>query len=193
MQQASTEPTNKKIDLDRIRTIVAPVLSTHAVSLVDLEWFTEQGIWTLRLTIEREGNEVSTDPSGNVSLEDCADVSRDASSVLDADEDLIPHRYSLEVSSPGLERKLRGAQDFRRFCGKLARVKLARPAPDGQRLLRGELLEAPDGKVAVVVDGKRIEALLEDVVEARLVYELAPQPKKSERAGKSQRSKPKGR
>ena len=55
MQQASNEPTNKKIDLDRIRAIVAPVLSTHRVSLVDVEWFTDQGTWTLRLTIEREG------------------------------------------------------------------------------------------------------------------------------------------
>jgi len=193
MQQSSNEPTTKKIvDLDRVRSVVGPVLATHGVVLVDVEWFTDQGTWTLRLTIEREGNEQSSDPSGGVSLDDCAEVSRDVSQVLDV-EDAIQHRYSLEVSSPGLERRLRNAADFRRFRGNKARVKLAKPAPDGQRLLRGELVEAPDDKVAVIVDGKRIEAPLADVVEANLVFELVPQPKKRSGASKGQRGKPKGR
>jgi ribosome maturation factor RimP len=136
---------------------------------------------------------MSSDPAGGVTLEDCANVSRDISTVLD-EVDVVVHAYSLEVSSPGLDRKLHSLADFRRFRGKSARVKLARPAPDGQRLLRGELLEAPENKVAVLVDGKRIEAPLDDVVEARLVFELAPSPKKAKASGasKSQRAKPKG-
>lgn len=200
MQQASTEQAPKTLfDFDRIRAAVGPVLATHRVSLVDLEWVTEHGAWTLRFTIE--SNEaaaaMSSDPAGGVSLDDCAEVSRDISAVLD-DVDVVKHAYSLEVSSPGLERKLRSTADFRRFRGKSARVKLAKPAPDGQRLLRGELLEAPEDKVAVLVDGKRIEAPLDDVVEARLVYELAPSPKNSSKKikgsgeSKSQRAKPKG-
>jgi len=191
MQQASNEePSKKTIDIDRIRASVGPVLATHGVVLVDVEWFTDQGTWTLRLTIEREGLQESSDPAGGVSLEDCADVSRDVSSALDTDEDVIPHHYSLEVSSPGLERRLKSPADFRRFRGKLGRVKLARPASDGQSLLRGELAEAPDDKIAVIVDGKRIEAPYADVVEARLVFELVTQPKKqkSARAGKSKQS-----
>ena len=192
MQNASNEPTSKQtIDLDRIRAAVGPVLATHGVSLVDVEWFTDQGTWTLRLTIEREGLSLSSDPSGGVSLDDCAEVSRDVSSVLDVEE-FVAHHYSLEVSSPGLERRLRLPSDFVRFRGKTARVKLARPAPDGQRLLRGELAEAPEDKVAVIVDGKRIEAPFADVVEARLVYELVTAPKKGPTAGKSKRGKPKG-
>jgi len=192
MQQTSNaEPSSKTIDLDCIRAAVGPVLTTHGVVLVDVEWFTDQGTWTLRLTIEREGLGDSTDPSGGVSLDDCADVSRDVSPVLDAEElaEVIPHHYSLEVSSPGLERRLRTEADFRRFRGKLSRVKLAKPAPDGQRLLRGELCEAPEGMIAVEVDGKRIEAPFTDVVEARLVFELQPQAKKGTRVGKSQRGK----
>ncbi len=196
MQQPPNEqPTKTKIvDLDRIRAVVGPVLSTHGVSLFDVEWFTDQGTWTLRLTIERENPSDPSDPSGGVSLEDCAEVSRDASAALDDVEDVIPHHYSLEVSSPGLERKLRNEADFRRFRGRLARVKLARPASDGQSLLRGDLAEAPDETIAVIVDGKRIEAPFADVVEARLVFELvAQQPKKKgTRAGKGQRGKPKG-
>ncbi|MRG93572.1 ribosome maturation factor RimP [Polyangium spumosum] len=193
MQQASNEePSKKTVDFDRIRAAVGPVLATHGVVFVDLEWFTDQGSWTLRLTIEREGLSDSSDPAGGVSLDDCVEVSRDVSTVLDAHEDAIPHHYSLEVSSPGLERRLKSVSDFRRFRGKLARVKLARPAPDGQSLLRGELVEAPDDKVAVIVDGKRIEAPFADVVEARLVFELATQPKKQKKSGRAGKSKQSG-
>lgn len=170
------------MDLGRVRDAVMPVLASHGVVLVDLEWFTERAGWTLRLTIEREG---ATDVGGGVTLDDCADVSRDVSSVLDV-EDFIDHHYNLEVSSPGLDRRLRTAAEFARFRGRTAKVKLSRPAPDGQRLLRGELLEAPEGQVAVLVDGKRIEVPLSDVVEARLVFELTsqPKPKKGQRHGK---------
>lgn len=198
MQQPLNEPTGQashsSIDLDRIRAAIGSVLAAHGVSLVDVEWFTDQGAWTLRLTIEREGLSDSSDPSGGVSLDDCADVSRDVSTVLDAAdaEELIPHHYSLEVSSPGLDRRLRSPSDFVRFRGKTAKVKLAHPAPDGQRLLRGVLEEAPPDRVAVLVDGKRIEAPLADVVEARLVFELAAQPKKGAKAAKGKRAKPKG-
>lgn len=189
--QASNENTSKTvIDLDRIRATVLPVLSTHGVSLVDVEWFTDQGAWTLRLTIERESAVAAGDVAGGVTLEDCAEVSRDVSSVLDV-EDAVAHKYSLEVSSPGLDRKLRTENDFKRFVGKTARVKLSKPAPDGQRLLRGPLAEAPEGTVAVIVDGKRIEAPFTDIVEARLVFELASQPKKGVRQNKAQRGKPK--
>jgi ribosome maturation factor RimP len=174
MDQSSTRST---IDLERVRDAIAPVLVAHGVALVDLEWLTERVGWTLRITIEREGTQ---DASGGVTLDDCADVSRDASSVLDV-EDIIPQRYNLEVSSPGLDRRLRTPADFARFVGRTVKVKLARSAPDGQRLLRGELAEAAEGGIAVVVDGKRIEARIADVVEARLVFELAPQPKKKGR------------
>ncbi|UQA57938.1 ribosome maturation factor RimP [Polyangium aurulentum] len=191
--QASNDQTSKTtIDLDRVRAAVGPVLSTHGVVLVDVEWFTDQGAWTLRLTIEHEGAELAGDVAGGVSIDDCADVSRDVSAVLDADETLIPHHFSLEVSSPGLDRRLKSPADFKRFRGKTAKVKLAHPAPDGQKLLRGQLVEADEGKVAVIVDGKRIEAPFDDIVEARLVFELAPQPKKGPRTGKGQRGKAKG-
>jgi ribosome maturation factor RimP len=163
------------VDLARVRAAIGPVLSAHGVSLVDLEWLTDRGGWVLRVTIEREG---TSDLGGGVSLEDCADVSRDVSSVLDVEE-LIPHRHHLEVSSPGLDRPLRTEADMARFAGSTAKVKLSRPAPDGQRVLRGTLDQAPAGRVAVIVDGKRVEVPFADVAEANLVFELTPQPKKA--------------
>lgn len=167
--------------LAAIRAAIEPVLAAHAVELCDLAWTTEAGRsgLVLRLTIERPGpeGEVWQPERGfGVTLDDCADVSRAVSAVLDADE-TITHHYTLEVSSPGLDRPIRGARDFARFRGSLAKVKLARPAPDGQRVLRGALLEAPAGTVAVLVDGKRIEVPEADVAEANLVFEMGAVPK----------------
>lgn len=181
MENGNTQKTNQAgVDLARVREAIAPVLSAHDVSLVDLEWVTDRGGWVLRITIEREN---STDEGGGVTLDDCADVSRDVGSVLDV-EDLISAHYNLEVSSPGLDRPLRTEAEFARFASRLAKVKLSRPAPDGQRLLRGTLSAAPPGRVAVIVDGKRVEVAFADVAEANLVFELAPQPKKGQRPGK---------
>ncbi len=162
------------VDLEKVRAALAPVLAAHGVDLVELEWTTERAGWTLRLFIERVGSE---DASGGVTLEDCVEVSRDSSSVLDV-EDLIPHHYNLEVSSPGLDRKLRGPSDYVRFVGQLAKLKLKKPAPDGQRVLRGLIEEATEGRVAMLVDGKRVEVAASDVEEGRLVYELQTGQKK---------------
>src|SRR5438067_4300578 len=98
MEQATEQQIKAGVDLGRVRATLGPVLSAHGVVLVDLLWLTERAGWTLRLTIEREG---SVEQGGGVTLEDCVEVSRDASAVLDV-EDLIPHHYNLEVSSPGL-------------------------------------------------------------------------------------------
>lgn len=184
--------------LAAIRAAIEPVLAAHAVELCDLAWTTEAGRsgLVLRLTIERPGpeGEVWQPEKGfGVTLDDCADVSRAVSEVLDADETL-DHHYTLEVSSPGLDRPIRGARDFARFRGSLVKVKLARPAPDGQRVLRGPLLEAPAGAVAVLVDGKRIEVVEADVVEANLVFEMGAMPKGgAPKGGSPKAAEPKAR
>ena len=169
------------VDLEKVRALLEPVVSAKGLELVEVEWTTDRVGWTLRVTIERPG---FVDAAGGALLDDCVEVSRDSSAVLDV-ADLIPQHYHLEVSSPGLDRKLRGHADFLRFQGQTVKVKLTRPAPDGQRVLRGKLEEANEGRIAVLVDGKRIEASTSDVEEARLVYELQPEPKK----GKPKRAK----
>lgn len=184
-EKSAALPGARGVDLDKVRAAIAPVLAAHGVELFDIEWLTERAGWTLRVTIERPGAAAGpADATFGVTLDDCAEVSRDVSSTLDV-EDLIQHQYHLEVSSPGLERKLRGPADFVRFRGHLAKVKLARPAPDGQRVLRGPIEEAPEGRVAVLADGKRIEVSAADVEEARLVYELPT-------GQKQKKGKPKG-
>jgi ribosome maturation factor RimP len=175
MEHHTEQQIKAGVDLGRVRAALAPVLVSHGVTLVDLAWVTERAGWTLRLTIEREGS--SGDNLAGVTLEDCAEVSRDASAVLDV-EDLIPHHYNLEVSTPGLERPLRTVGDFIRFMGRTAKVKLSRSAPDGQKVLRGTLANGSEETVAMIVDGKRVEVSFADIAEAHLVFELTPQPKK---------------
>ncbi len=180
------------VDLGRVRAALEPVLSAHEVELVDLAWETDRAGWVLRLTIERlRPASGLPDEAFGVTLEDCVEVSRDSSQVLDVG-DLIAQSYHLEVSSPGLDRPLKRETDFSRFSGRLAKVKLARPAPDGQRVLRGTLESAASGRVAIVADGKRVEFPFADVAEANLVFELTPQPKKGsgKKADKPKKAKP---
>lgn len=158
---------------------VLPLLSAHGLSLVDVVWCRERGGWTLRVCIERPGgNPDAPGAQGGITLQDCTRVSRELSAALDV-SDLIKHHFSLEVSSPGLDRPLRELADYRRHLGRVAKVKLTAPAPDGQMVLRGPI-ETPSTSdaVAICVDGKTIEVPHAHVKEARLVFELPAQPKK---------------
>jgi ribosome maturation factor RimP len=181
---SAVAPTNDPV-LARVRELAEPVCASHAIDLVDVAWTTEGGARTLRVMIERVPRDGSRpDPHGTtgwgVSLEDCADVSRALSAVLDEGE-TVPGRYNLEVSSPGVERPLFSAADYRRFVGFVAKAKLLRAHIDGQRVLRG-VIESVDGelgeeRVTVRVDGKAIQVSAAQIASAHLVYELPGSPK----------------
>lgn len=197
----------------RVRELARPIAASHGVELVDVGWSSDRGTRVLRVVLELAGlaerqleaqltalesGEVEgaplSDPAGGVSLEDCARFSRKLSEALDADESAVPGAYLLEVSSPGLERALLSVADFVRFRGLVARVKLAQPAADGQKLLRGTLegFEALDlaalregdeqalsgAILRMRVYGKLLRVALGDVVEASLVYVFADEAEK---------------
>jgi ribosome maturation factor RimP len=88
-----------------------------------------------------------------VSVEDCAAVSRDLSAVLDV-EDIVSTAYTLEVSSPGLDRPLRTADDYRRFAGRRAKL-VMREAVDGQTFFKGRLGGVEDGRVVIDAEDRR--------------------------------------
>lgn len=121
-----------------------------------------------------------------VTLEDCVSVSRDLSTALDAVE-IIPQRYNLEVSSPGLDRPLKTAKDFSKQVGRLAKLKLNEPASDGQHVLRGTLSEVAGDTIVILVDGKRHDVQLDNIHQAKLVFELGAQKKKGQPAQKKKR------
>lgn len=105
----------------------------------------------LRVQIDRPGSVGR--PGDSVTVEECAKVSRDLSAVLDV-EDVVPGAYTLEVSSPGLDRPLLGLDDYRRFTGRLAKV-VMRERVDGQSFIRGHLggVEMAGDAPMVVIDG----------------------------------------
>lgn len=111
---------------------------------------------------------IYVDKPGGVTVDDCARVSHQVSRVL-AVEGVDYDR--LEVSSPGLDRLLKGERDFARFTGQKARVKLRMPV-DGQRNFIGVLREAGAGRLQLEVDGRVLSFALADVETARLVPNL---------------------
>lgn len=157
---------------DRVHDLLDPVVATLDVELVDVEF----AGGTLRVTIDRDGG---------VTTESLAEVNRLISPILDQ-HDPIPGRYTLEVSSPGLERKLKRPDHYRRAIGEQVLVKLV---PDAaHRRLRGQLVavDASPGTVdldVVEVDGveldepERRQVPLSEVTTARTVFEWGPAPK----------------
>jgi ribosome maturation factor RimP len=110
-----------------------------------------QGL-VIRVFIDRHGP--SSTPEESVSIEDCEHVNREIGTILDV-EDPLPSAYTLEVSSPGLDRPLRGAEDYQRFAGRRAKIVVAEPV-DNQKAFDGRLrglehddvlLEGPNGRV----------------------------------------------
>ena len=134
--------------IDRVRELAGRVAAGYGLEIFDVQFRREAGGMVLRVRIDRPGPAASAEES--VSVDDCAHVSRDLSAVLDV-EDVVPTAYTLEVSSPGLDRPLRGLADYRRFAGRRAKI-VMREAVDGQTYFRGQL-GGVDGET-VLIDGE---------------------------------------
>jgi len=154
--------------------IIEPVLAQSGFELVDLRFVLEQGGWVLRVQVDLPLSEV-TDlaevPSDRVDLEDCENISRELSAVLDVD-DPIPQAYHLEVSSPGIDRPLRTGAHFDHFKGSEAKIQLAVaiPTPTGERRnFKGVLKGMVNGQVSIDCDGQSFQLDLDDIDHAKLV------------------------
>jgi len=143
---------------EELRGLLEPAIERLGYELTDLElrFSGRQGV--LRLFIDR--------PAG-VGLDDCEKVSRAVSALLDV-EDPIPGRYYLEVSSPGLDRKLTKPAHFQRFTGETLKVQTRFPI-EGRRRFRGRLLSADDKNIVLEVDGTQHSLPLATIDSARLV------------------------
>src|SRR3954463_585965 len=121
--------------VDRVYALAARVAGSYGLEVFDVQFRREAAGMVLRVQIDRPGPAATAEDS--VSVEDCANVSRDLSAVLDV-EDVVPTAYTLEVSSPGLDRPLRGLDDYRRFAGRRVKV-VVREAVEGQGFFKGRL------------------------------------------------------
>lgn len=139
------------------------IVDYEGMELVDLEFKREGRRWILRIYIDRPGG---------VRLDDCADISNQVGMMLDV-EDIIPHSYALEVSSPGLDRPLKRREDFERFQGKLVRIRLA-DAREGRKKFVGRLegVEGEEVILNVAAEGKSYRLPLDEIQSARLEVEL---------------------
>ena len=137
--------------VEQVRTVAARVAASYGLDIFDVQFRREAPGMVLRVQIDRPGAAATAEDS--VSVEDCAAISRDLSAVLDV-EDIVPTAYTLEVSSPGLDRPLRSADDFRRFAGRRAKL-VMREGVDGQTFFKGRLGGVEDGRVVIDTEDRR--------------------------------------
>ena len=149
---------------DTLLPIVESAVNAAGYDLVDLEFRREVRSWVLRLYIDLLEGE-----PGRVSHSDCERVSRQVSAHLDV-ADPIPQTFTLEVSSPGLDRSLRRESDFRRFAGQRAKIR-THETQDGRRNFAGVLRGAADGVVRIEVDGSEFSVPVAAISKAHLEYD----------------------
>lgn len=158
----------KPVDQKKLESLVEPVVTGQGYELVDVEFKNELGAWILRVYIDKPRSPQS---DVRVGLDDCASVSRELSAVLDVDDTIQGH-YSLEVSSPGLNRPLKKESDFARFVGQKAKIRTRHPVGESRRNFSGTLVAVTGGKVQIDVGDQVCEVPVDDVEKANLVYEF---------------------
>ncbi len=149
---------------DRIRQVLEPILRSLGLDLWDMEFQKSGPKWLLRVYIDRE-------IGGGVTLGDCEKVSRDLSTALDV-EDFVQHAYTLEVSSPGLDRALTKPEHYERFSNSLVKIKLYQPI-NKEKVFKGTLRGLHETFVKLeVAEGEILAIPLSNIAKAQLEVEF---------------------
>ena len=166
--------------IDRIRAVAERVARSYNLEIFDVQFRREPVGWMLRIFVDvpfdpdapwPDEAERRSKADASPTIQDLEHVSRDLSAVLDVEE-TIDHSYTLEVSSPGLDRPLRTANDYRRFAGRLAKIVVSRPV-DKQSAFEGRLGGIEDDSVVIeTTPGKRQLLPLALITRARLEVEF---------------------
>ena len=143
--------------LQEIYQTIEPILQSQGLQLVDVEYKREAQGWVLRIYLDREGG---------ITVEDCAEVSRELGAILEV-RDLIPNRYVLEVSSPGLTRPLKKPEDFNKYQNRPVKIKLFTPV-QGRRNFKGKLLGLREDKVCLESERQIYEIPIQNIAKANL-------------------------
>ena len=155
-------PAKKDVE-ERVSAICEPLLAAEGLELIDVEYVRESGRWLLRLFIDKPGG---------VGLEECAAGSRAVDKVLEVEE-IIPNAYSIEVSSPGLDRPLKKPLHFEQARGKVVRIKtFAAVGTPPRKSFQGTLTRVVEGAVTIDVAGAgTFDIDLAQIAKANLVFE----------------------
>ncbi len=170
------------LDVERVRDIADRVAASRGLEVLDIEFLGGGKARMLRVFLDKPA--AGNDPLAGVTHEDCANFSREFGTILDV-EDVMPGSYTLEVSSPGLDRRLVKAADFTRFAG--SRLKLTTRQPvNSNRHFEGRLEKFEDGRLTLDLSvashksrkkmgdqaGEKIEIEFANVEKANLVPEI---------------------
>ncbi len=139
----------------QIRAVAERVAASRGLDVWDIQSRREAVGHVIRVVIDRPGPAAS--PNESVGIEDCEQVNREIGTVLDV-EDPLPFAYTLEVSSPGLDRPLRGSGDYSRFAGRLAKVVVSEEV-DHQKAFEGRLRGVDQGDVLLEASNGRLHRL----------------------------------
>ena len=193
------------MDLEKIRGAAERVARSEGLEIVDVEWKVGKQRF-LRVYIDRipkptatisdaageiGAAEVAHDPYPKISHSDCERVSKQLSVILDVEELIPGPGYTLEVSSPGLDRALKRPADFERFKGRLAKISTSEPVGEA-KFFEGRLAGFADGKVRMELKGKEartVEVPLEAIRKANLVVEFSREQRVDSRQLKVDRNK----
>jgi ribosome maturation factor RimP len=145
-----------------LEKIAEPILKERGMELVDLEVGRKGGRLLARFFVDRI--------EGGITVEDCAEINRELGHMLDV-EDPIEESYILEVSSPGINRRLRKLKDFKRFLGETITVKTRQKMNDRKRF-QGTLLNADEEGITMMVEGNPVVILHHQIARAQLNYEF---------------------
>ena len=142
----------------RLNKLIQPLVENLGYEFVGIEYSSNPKNAVLRIYID--------EPSRGIAIEDCESVSREVAALLDV-EDPISGNYTLEVSSPGLNRPLFNLEQFGRFVGEVVSMTLFAPV-NTRRKFKGELLAVTGNQVFVDQDGERVGIEFENIVKSRL-------------------------
>ena len=165
-----------KEPLTRIRHAAERVAQSHGLEIFDVQLRRESIGMVLRVIIDRPDRGVPEKPEDAVGIEECQRVSQDLSAVLDVEEgelaeDILGQQYTLEVSSPGLDRPLRHEADYRRFQGRLAKLVTIEPL-NGQSAFSGRIVALERGEVVLEEGRKTHRVPLARIKRAQLAVEF---------------------
>ena len=148
---------------DDVHDLLDPLFRGRGLELYDLTY----GGGVLRIIVDKPGG---------ISLDEVADASKVASRLLD-DHDMVQGRYTLEISSPGLERPLRRPEHYSRAVGETVSIKLG-PHIDGVRRIQGVLMGSDDDGITIDEDGVLRRVVYGDIAKAKTVFEWGPMSEK---------------